>query len=447
VILEPTRGLVAPDPAAFIAHVSPLTADDPVPIGAAATDGHLVAGRTTTVAALGSAAVLGLPSGLADPAALRAVSTWLRSVERRGTGAAATAALTATTATATTATAAVTAVGAFPFDPSAPATLVVPASAWTVDTEGRGWRVDVRRRGGPRPPVVAPVGSYPDGGFPALPGPGTTRLTAVPAGREYAGAVARAVADITAGRIRKVVLSRSTDVRLPRAPAPYPLMERLWGADPAFRPYSVPVGDSRMVGASPELLVARHGANVASHAFAGTIALADGDERAVDRLLASAKDRDEHRVVVEAIASALGPRCERLDVPPSPSVVRLRSDARLGTLLSGTLRHGDTALELLGLLHPTPAVAGMPRPRALELIDELEPPRGYWAGAVGWVDAAGDGCWLLAIRCAILEGARAIVRAGAGIVEGSDPQAELAETTVKLSPVLEALWPGASTLL
>lgn len=423
--------LESPDPSSFVAEVSRLTADVPVPLGAAVSEGFLVAGRTRTVAAVGSAAVLGLPSGLADPQALAAVTTWLGAVERRGAEG-----LPAP---------AVTAVGAFPFDPSAPATLVVPASTWCVDTEGRGWRVDVRRRGAAAAP--GPAAGQTGGPAGAFAGPGRPQLAEVPPGLEYADAVARAVADITAGRLEKVVLSRTVDLRLPRPPAPEGVLERLWGGDPAFRPYSVPVGGARMVGASPELLVARRGDDVVSHAFAGTVALTDGDEQAMDRLLASAKDRGEHRLVVEAIAEALGPRCVRLCVPEAPSVVRLRSDARLGSLLCGTLRHGDTALELLGLLHPTPAVGGVPSAAALRRIAELEPPRGYWAGAVGWVDASGDGDWVLAIRCAILDGPRAVVRAGAGIVAESDPKGELAETTVKLSPVLEALSPGASTLL
>lgn len=426
-------GLDAPDPAAFVAEVVPLAAGDAPPLGAAATDGHLVADGTRTVAALGSAAVLSLPEGLSDPHALREVTTWLRAVERHGgTG---------------LCDPSVTAIGAFPFDPAAPATLVVPATTWCTGAGGGGWRVDVRRRSAPgaaAPPMSAPPGREEIG---AWAGPGRPRLVEVPSEGDYAGAVARAVRDIHAARLQKVVLSRAVDVRLPRAPTPAAVLERLWGDDPAFRPYSVPVAGCRMVGASPELLVSRRGDEVTSHAFAGTVALADGDEQAVDRLLASAKDRNEHRFVVEAIAAALDPRCSRLDVPRSPSVVRLRSDARLGSLLGGTLRHDDTALELLALLHPTPAVGGVPRDAALRRISELEPPRGYWAGAVGWVDAAGDGCWVLAIRSAILDGSRVLVRAGAGIVAESDPMAELAETTVKLSPVLEALWPGCSALL
>ena len=108
----------------------------------------------------------------------------------------------------------------------------------------------------------------------------------------------------------------------------------------------------------------------------------------------------------------------------------------------------DSVLGLLARLHPTPAVGGVPRAVALERIAALEPAaRSYWAGVVGWVDGAGDGEWVLGIRSVELDGRRARVRAGAGIVADSDPERELAETTVKLRPVLDALWPGTSSRL
>lgn len=427
----------APPATRFVAEVVPV---DPgtAPLEQAVAEGFFVAGQGRTVAALGTAAVLHLPDGLSDPVALAGVTAWLRSVALRGETGSGTEPV-------------VTAVGAFPFDPVAPAALTVPATTWFLDAGGRGWRVDVRRASGPGPGEPAPEARREPAPHarrepaPAL-GAGP-RLTEVPPGVDYADAVARAVADIAAGRLRKVVLSRAVDLRLPRAPAPPTVLERLWGGDGVLHPYAVPVGGRRMVGASPELLVARQGEDVASHAFAGTVGLSDGDAGAVDRLLASAKDQGEHRLVVEAVAAALEPRCARLDVPATPSVVRLHSDARLGSLLEGTLRGDDSALELLGLLHPTPAVGGVPTAAALRRIAQLEAPRGSWAGALGWVDAAGDGHWVLAIRNAVLDGDRAIVRAGAGIVAESDPKGELAETTVKLSPVLDALWPGASSLL
>lgn len=283
-------------------------------------------------------------------------------------------------------------------------------------------------------------------------------MTERPPGPEYVTAVAAALREITAGRLSKVVLSRAVEVALRDVPRPSQVLGALWDGDQAFSPFSLPVRGGRLVGASPELIVSRIGSTVTSHPFAGTISLAaPGREDPAGRLFASAKDRNEHRLLVDEIARVLRPYCAELDVPTTPSVVPLRSDARLGSLIHGTLRQLDphdaqsaaagtapteaTALDLLALLHPTPAVGGVPRADALEAIALLETsPRGYWAGVTGWVGSGGDGEWVLAIRSALLDRQRALVRAGAGIVEGSDPAAELSETTVKLSPVLEALW-------
>ncbi|MGH9099880.1 MAG: isochorismate synthase, partial [Acidimicrobiales bacterium] len=275
----------------------------------------------------------------------------------------------------------------------------------------------------------------------------------IPSPADYAGAVARAVADIRRGLLTKVVLARAVEVRLPVPAIPSRLLDTLWGGGRVFAPFSVPTPEGRLVGASPELVIGRHGRSIMSHAFAGTVALSPRrEDDGAQRLFSSEKDRSEHRLVVEEIVQALGERCAALTVPSEPTVVRLRSDARLGTIIRGTLETGDprgaTALALLALLHPTPAVGGVTRAAAQERISALEPAsRGYWAGAVGWTDRAGDGEWVLGIRSVVTSGRRALVRAGAGIVTESDPEAELAETTVKLRPVLDALWPGASALL
>ena len=178
----------------------------------------------------------------------------------------------------------------------------------------------------------------------------------------------------------------------------------------------------------------------------------EGDDPAVEALLGSAKDQREHRFVVEHLARALTPFCGRLDVPDRPAAVRLRSVAHLQTELTGTLRadrpSSAGSLELLAALHPTPAVGGTPTARARGVISELEvEPRHLWAGAVGWTGESGDGDWFLGIRSAELDGTRARLLAGAGIVAGSVPDDELAETTLKLRPVLEALAPGSGSLL
>jgi isochorismate synthase len=438
-----------PDPSDFVATSTPVgtSAWPPGMVAESADAGVLVAGRERLLASTGVAATLPLPNGLEDEEALFAVRAWLDAVEHPAVDEAQPAQ-------------GAMALGAFAFDRGAPAALVVPSTVWCRDKDGRTWRVDVRPRGAADPgrDVAPPTAPLSEGVRSSMSGrplvaPDRASIRQVPAPAAYADAVARAVADIRAGELRKVVLARMVEVHLPATVLASQVLAALWGDDPVFSPFSVPTPDGRLVGASPELVIGRRGRTVTSHAFAGTVPLSesdgDGDEA---RLFESEKDRAEHRLAVEEIVSTLERRCVALTVPAEPTVVRLRSDARLGTLIRGTLTaapaDGDTALAFLSLLHPTPAVGGVPRAAALERIAALESaPRGYWAGAAGWTDGNGDGEWVLSIRSVELGSERALVRAGAGIVEGSEPQAELAETTFKLRPVLEALWAGASTLL
>jgi isochorismate synthase len=234
---------------------------------------------------------------------------------------------------------------------------------------------------------------------------------------------------------------------------PSAMLERVADDEPSCTTFLLPLPEGTFVGASPELLVSRRDRVVVSHPLAGTIALraARGTIDRGDGLLGSTKDLEEHELVVADIAGVLDPRCSELVVPSQPSVVPLRTMAHLGTRIEGLLseRGGvPSVLELVAALHPTPAVGGVPRTEALALIKELEPgPRGPWAGPVGWVDAAGNGDWVVGLRSATLAGSTATIWAGAGIVAASDPEAELAETTVKLAPVFEGLSPGASALL
>ena len=192
--------------------------------------------------------------------------------------------------------------------------------------------------------------------------------------------------------------------------------------------------------------MSRYGPQVASHPLAGTVARSGdvhGDETLVATMMESPKARREHQVVVEAIASALRPLCAELDVPERPSVLGLRNVSHLGTHITGRLRAGGpapTALELVGRIHPTPAVGGTPTGAALRYLQKVEGfDRGRYAGPVGWVDQRGDGCFALGIRCAEMDGPRASIYAGNGIVSGSDPAEELAETQLKLQALLAAL--------
>jgi isochorismate synthase len=261
--------------------------------------------------------------------------------------------------------------------------------------------------------------------------------------------VSEAVAAIERGEVDKVVLSRRVEVTADRVPDVTDLLRRWAALEPSCTLFSVPTPGGRFVGASPELLVERRGATVSSRPLAGTT---DRDHQAGSSLppalLESAKDAEEHRLVVEAIREALDPWCEHLDVPDGPVLVHLHNLTHLGTSIGGTLRPGPdggapSVLALVALLHPTPAVGGVPRQAALRLILRLEEgSRGPYAGAVGWMDGAGDGRWVVGIRALTVVGATATLSAGVGIVAGSRPDVERRETDLKFTAVFDALAPG-----
>jgi isochorismate synthase len=285
-----------------------------------------------------------------------------------------------------------------------------------------------------------------------------TTLTTALSSVGYQRAVASAVAIMRApdATLEKVVLSRSVTAQLD---GPLPLsavLRRLRAHEPACTIFSFPVPDGTFFGASPELLMARQGRRITCHPLAGTVArgqTARADADAQGGLAGSPKDRSEHRFVVDGLSAVLRPLCDELTVPSEPSLVAFRAVAHLGTRIEGHLRDNGTPvgiLELVELVHPTPAVGGTPRDEALATIATLErDPRGYWAGPVGWADAKGDGEWMIGIRSARLhpDGRTITLRAGAGVVADSDPEAEAAETDVKLSSVLESLVPGGSAHL
>jgi menaquinone-specific isochorismate synthase len=202
--------------------------------------------------------------------------------------------------------------------------------------------------------------------------------------------------------------------------------------------------DRCFLGATPERLVKLAGREVFVDCIAGSIARGvtdDEDERLAQVLLASEKDRTEHEVVVHAVKEALSGVCDELIRPSdTPKVVRSRNVQHLSTPLRGRLSGGNCVLDLVERLHPTPAVGGFPRDLALHAIREREGfDRGWYAGPLGWVNGNGEGEFAVAIRSALLAGNEATLYAGAGIVADSDPDAEYAETGLKLKPMLAAL--------
>lgn len=271
----------------------------------------------------------------------------------------------------------------------------------------------------------------------------------VPGRREYADRVAQAVEMLRArDGLDKVVLARALELRgvAPDIPA---LLRRLAAADPWAHVFAVDLPASpgvprTLVGASPETLLRKVGDTVESLPLAGSARRAEDpveDARLGAELLCSAKDREEHAVVIRAIAAALAPLCSSLDIPDGPELVRTRAMWHLATRIRGRLiDRSVTSLDLAAALHPTPAVCGTPPDRARRAIGALEPiDRGYYAGAVGWQDTSGDGEWIVAIRCGEVEGDTVRLWAGAGLVEASDPEGELAETTAKFGTLLSAI--------
>jgi isochorismate synthase len=253
----------------------------------------------------------------------------------------------------------------------------------------------------------------------------------------------RAITDaIARGEYEKVVAARSSVVTLAGDVRAADLLAELdVRHDDCVRLLVRPPGGGTLVAATPERLVKKLGSDVACDALAGSIAPGrPGFAHAGTALLASAKDRREHELVVRAITAALRELGARVDAPATPAVRALRHVVHLHTPIAATLPGPCHVLELAARLHPTPAVGGTPTREATAWIDAHEPePRGWYAAPVGWFDLDGDGELAVALRCGVLAGERAHLWAGAGIVAGSDPDRELAETELKLRAILGAL--------
>ncbi|MGK5171044.1 isochorismate synthase [Geodermatophilus sp. CPCC 205761] len=262
----------------------------------------------------------------------------------------------------------------------------------------------------------------------------------------WCATVTAAVQRITAGELEKVVLARDLLVTADAPLDPRALLARLAARFPGCWTFAV----DGLLGATPELLLRRTGRELSSRVLAGTAPRGAGadDDRLAAALLTSGKDRAEHALAVDSLVRALEPHCSSLTAPAEPELLTLANVRHLATDVSGVQRPGGARgraglLELVGAVHPTAAVCGTPTAAAAGLIGELEGmDRGRYAGPVGWLDARGDGEFGLALRCAQLsddEPATARLFAGCGIVAGSDPAAELAETQAKFAAFQAAL--------
>lgn len=322
------------------------------------------------------------------------------------------------------------AVGALPF--SGAGHLTVPARVTGCTPDGRAWVTEIAPQGVVLPPPTSQHRAAPAG--PAA----RFALEEHPDADGWTANVTAALDLVERGELAKVVLARELVVE---ADAPFDVAAVLaWLRD--AQPGCTVYADGGFVGATPELLVARHGHDVVSRPMAGSVPRAEGaaDDAAVARLLASPKEDVEHRLLVDAVRRTLAEAGGEVEVT-EPEAVRFASVTHLATTVTARLDDPTvTALDLALALHPTPAVGGEPQATALAVIARLEGfDRGRYGGPVGWVSAGGDGEFAVALRCADLDGSRARLLAGAGIVAGSDPASEWAETQAKLEPMRRAL--------
>lgn len=317
-------------------------------------------------------------------------------------------------------------VGALPFDSRQPAALLAPGA------------VNITKS---RP------------SWPAAALPRVTIADTLPAPAEHGARICAALQQLRTPDhpLQKVVLARALRLVADGVLDPRILVQRLIADDPTVSTYLAdlsPAGSrftgTVIVGASPELLVTRSGVDIGCQPFAGSAPRSADpviDAAHSAALAESAKDLHEHHLVVEAMRSALEPLCSTVDIG-SPQLSCTAAVWHLSTPIRATLRSmSTTALEVALALHPTPAVGGVPTDLAVDVIAQLEGDRGFYAGAVGWCNARGDGRWLVAIRCAHISADRrsVVAQAGSGIVAESDPVDEIAETTTKFATILSAL--------
>lgn len=306
--------------------------------------------------------------------------------------------------------------------------------------QGRGWITRIARAGDDLPQDQPDATLEPRAYGPhwaGTVGPGAQS----PEG--YQRSVRTALTRIAGGEVSKIVLARDLAGTIPAGSDLRRLVRALSTGYPDTWTFAV----DGLIGASPETLVTVQDRTVTARVLAGTIgrgADADEDAAASAHLASSTKDIDEHEYAVQSLLESLRPHVRAMAASEQPFLLKLPNLFHLATDVESELSEGESALDLVGAVHPTAAVAGTPTPAAVAAIREIEPfDRGRYAGPVGWIDGDGNGEWAIALRCAQFTAASEAIAvtayAGAGIVAASDPETELLETRVKFRPLVDAL--------
>lgn len=330
--------------------------------------------------------------------------------------------------------------GALPFENDSPGEMIIPSLIVGRSDDGARWVTTIQPLDGAPISTEEQLQTLETPKPPTATNPTRFSVQAMQSPTSWCDGVAEAVKAMSSGSLDKVVLAREILIEADAPLIVSEILERLRIAYPSSMIYAV----GGFIGASPELLVSRNGDVVRSHPMAGTAPRRGDpavDARQAASLLASSKDRDEHQITIDMVLDAILPFCSYVDSEPEPSIVSIANVHHLASLVEGRLSLPPASvLSLVAALHPTPAVCGWPREVALELIQKLEPfDRGLYTGPVGWVDANGNGRFAVAIRCAEITGHQARLFAGNGLVAGSDPRTELAETQAKLQALLTAI--------
>ncbi|MDN5790676.1 MAG: isochorismate synthase [Micrococcales bacterium] len=327
--------------------------------------------------------------------------------------------------------------GSFPFadDSSEIGHLIVPSTI-VGRRDGRTWRTSITLD-----PQLSPM-EVPAGGAQPAPPVDVAFSDGSVSPSDYAHAVGRAVSRIAAGELDKVVLARDLV-----ATSSAPIDSRWLLGRLAERYHNTWVFSvAGLLGATPELLVRRDQGLVSSRVLAGTIRRSGDDAKDLAlaaSLARSSKDLEEHEYAVRSVAEALAPHCSSMNVPEAPFVLHLPNVMHLATDVVAVAADDASSLSLAAALHPSAAVGGTPNAIAQQVIADLEAmDRGRYAGPVGWMDGRGDGSWGIALRCGVFardDPGHVRLYAGCGIVAGSDPESELAESAAKLVPMRDAL--------